>query len=108
MTELANSSSPFSDLGFQDPIEATRVFSMMNLKPEDLNDPAKRAKLSHIAEFFRMAPDALELSKRVVMKNFNPHVSLIDKLWEYSSLQKERIGLRSKLSELENKIAIFE
>lgn len=107
-SQLSEAVTPFSDLGFNDPIKAVQVFDMLNLKPTDLNNNMVRSKLTRVAEFIKSAPDAVILAKRVLYNHMNPHISPLDRLVDYASLQKELMTTKGSLKDLQSRIASYE
>lgn len=101
-------STPFSEVGFQDPLVAGELFSLIGASLDDLRDPVKHAKLAEIASFVNMGPEAHALVRRVLMSGGVKGFAALEKAFQYSKLQKERIATRQKLSSLEKDLAIFE
>ncbi len=106
MSEQAT--TPFTDAGFNDPLMASEFFRVLGVTAEDMKNPNKHAKMAEVASFANMGEEARGLLWRIALKGAPQGFSVLDKVFEYTRLQKDRLSARRQLEEIEKQLGVYE
>lgn len=106
MTETVERTT-FTDLGFNDILIGTELFTKLRISEGDLMSPAISLQLQEIADFLNHDVDPIFTINTVSRSNKDPKRSDLEHFSSFVQLNKNKNNLKQSLEEVERQLEFY-